>query len=193
MGKKGSLKRRFLVGCLVLCDVTATLEMHKYFYQCFSLMLDVHQSRATRQPATPSNCREVLSGQWYRCLPETASQHRGESRGYGNNPLNRDDRQPSPTGFARKAYGCSSQTRCRWVLGVGLLPRQRLRYSRPPLKGVSLGGAAHRGGESPRKGGIMLGPAGRGPAQYRIVRPPTPEHAIIVKQNSPSVGLFTRQ
>ena len=46
--------------------------------------------------ATPSNCRDVLLGCWYRPGLERGSGHLGESRGYGNNPADRDNRQPSP-------------------------------------------------------------------------------------------------
>ena len=52
-----------------------------------------------RGGATPSNCRNVLLGQWYRLAPERAPRHRRETCGHGNNPLDRDNRQPSPKVF----------------------------------------------------------------------------------------------
>ena len=53
----------------------------------------------SQEPATLSNCGDILLGQWYRCLPEKAVQHRSESCGYGHKPLNRDNPQPSPNGL----------------------------------------------------------------------------------------------
>ena len=46
-----------------------------------------------------SNCRDVLISCWYRQLWETTARHLRETWGYGNNPTDRDNRQPSPKGF----------------------------------------------------------------------------------------------
>ena len=47
-----------------------------------------------------SNCRDILKRHWYRLTWETEWWHRRETCGYGNNPVHRDNRQPSPTCFA---------------------------------------------------------------------------------------------
>jgi hypothetical protein len=52
---------------------------------------------AQMRMATPSNCGNVLSSYLYRPGVERSAQwHRGETRGYGKNQINRDNPQPSP-------------------------------------------------------------------------------------------------
>jgi hypothetical protein len=90
----------------------------------------------------------------------------------------RDNRQPSPKGgvHTHATYGCSSQTRCRWVFhGVHM---KGLRYSRPPLR---------CGPEE--KSSVQAMERAFGGVRMMYTR--APEQAIMAKQNSPSVGLFT--
>jgi hypothetical protein len=84
--------------------------------------------------ATPSNCGKFLK----LYLPSQSGNTfdgRGNDPGYGKN--DRDDQQwemdnPQPSPKSRKRYGCSSQTKCRWVA------LSCLRYSRTTLKEVFL-------------------------------------------------------
>jgi hypothetical protein len=48
--------------------------------------------------ATPSNCLDIPLSQQYRSWFERTNEHQGESRGYGNNLLNRDNGQPNAKG-----------------------------------------------------------------------------------------------
>ena len=52
-------------------------------------------SPATRW-ATPSNCSDILLRHWYRLSVETLARHPRETWGHGDNPVNRDNEQPSP-------------------------------------------------------------------------------------------------
>ena len=51
---------------------------------------------SSQKQATPSNCGKLLLCHWYRSgIERSAQQHLGETQGYGKNPMNRDNPQPS--------------------------------------------------------------------------------------------------
>jgi hypothetical protein len=142
--------------------------------------------------ATPSNCLDIPSGHWYRWISESWLGTPGKPGGMVITQCIGTMGSQVLRAANSASYGCSSQTKWWWVQLLSCTDRlPGLRYSRPSPRGGLWEDSVAVTDESPQ-GCSVTNIILCGATHAGVQRgPAAPEQAIIVKQNSPSVGLFT--